>query len=77
MALDIHAITLDLDDTIWPIAPAIDRAEAALDAWLLAQCGVVIKTPSLLSAWSAIFNPRLRFVLVGAPRRERRLLRQR
>jgi FMN hydrolase / 5-amino-6-(5-phospho-D-ribitylamino)uracil phosphatase len=35
MDLDIHAITLDLDDTIWPIAPAIDRAEAALDAWLL------------------------------------------
>jgi len=35
MALDIRAITLDLDDTIWPIAPAIDRAEAALDAWLL------------------------------------------
>jgi len=35
MALDIHAITLDLDDTIWPVAPAIDRAEAALDAWLL------------------------------------------
>jgi len=37
MALDIHAITLDLDDTIWPVAPAIDRAEAALDAWLLAN----------------------------------------
>ena len=31
---DIQAITLDLDDTIWPIAPAIDRAEAALEAWL-------------------------------------------
>jgi 2-haloalkanoic acid dehalogenase type II len=35
MALDIRAITLDLDDTIWPIAPAIDRAETALDGWLL------------------------------------------
>ena len=35
MPLDIRAITIDLDDTIWPIAPAIDRAEAALDAWLL------------------------------------------
>ena len=33
----IHAITLDLDDTIWPIGPAIDRAEAALDAWLIAH----------------------------------------
>ncbi|MBS0212135.1 MAG: HAD-IA family hydrolase [Proteobacteria bacterium] len=29
-----RAITLDLDDTLWPIAPAIDRAEAALEAWL-------------------------------------------
>jgi putative hydrolase of the HAD superfamily len=37
MALDIHAITHDLDDTIWPVAPAIVRAEAALDAWLLAN----------------------------------------
>ncbi len=33
----IRAITLDLDDTLWPIAPAIDRAEAALDAWLQAH----------------------------------------
>lgn len=30
----IRAITLDLDDTLWPIAPAIDRAEAVLHAWL-------------------------------------------
>ena len=28
------AITLDLDDTLWPVAPVIARAEAALDAWL-------------------------------------------
>jgi putative hydrolase of the HAD superfamily len=35
MAFPIRAITLDLDDTIWPIAPAIDRAEAALDAWMV------------------------------------------
>lgn len=34
MHLPIRAITIDLDDTIWPIAPAIVRAEAALDAWL-------------------------------------------
>src|SRR6187397_3238024 len=37
MPFTVRAITLDLDDTIWPIAPAIDRAEAALDAWLLAR----------------------------------------
>ncbi len=29
------ALTLDLDDTLWPVAPAIERAEAALHAWLL------------------------------------------
>ena len=28
------AITLDLDDTVWPIGPVIARAELALDAWL-------------------------------------------
>ncbi|WP_332775678.1 HAD family hydrolase [Polaromonas sp.] len=30
----IKAITLDLDDTLWPIWPAIERAEKALDNWL-------------------------------------------
>jgi putative hydrolase of the HAD superfamily len=30
----IKAISLDLDDTLWPVWPAIERAEAALDAWL-------------------------------------------
>lgn len=30
----ILAISLDLDDTLWPIAPAIEAAERALDAWL-------------------------------------------
>jgi haloacid dehalogenase superfamily, subfamily IA, variant 3 with third motif having DD or ED/haloacid dehalogenase superfamily, subfamily IA, variant 1 with third motif having Dx(3-4)D or Dx(3-4)E len=28
------ALTLDLDDTLWPIWPAIARAEAVLHAWL-------------------------------------------
>jgi putative hydrolase of the HAD superfamily len=28
------ALTLDLDDTLWPIAPAIAAAEAALATWL-------------------------------------------
>ncbi len=30
----IRAITLDLDDTLWPIWPTITRAENALQAWL-------------------------------------------
>ena len=37
MSFPVRAITLDLDDTLWPIAPAIDRAEAALDAFLAAH----------------------------------------
>jgi putative hydrolase of the HAD superfamily len=30
----IRALTLDLDDTLWPIAPVIRRAEAVLHEWL-------------------------------------------
>ncbi len=30
----VRAITLDLDDTLWPIAPTIVQAEAQLQAWL-------------------------------------------
>jgi len=30
----IQAITLDLDDTLWPIMPVIVRAEQTLQAWL-------------------------------------------
>lgn len=30
----IRAVTLDLDDTLWAIAPAIERAERRLDDWL-------------------------------------------
>ena len=30
----IRAITLDLDDTLWPIWPTIERAEAVLQQWL-------------------------------------------
>jgi FMN hydrolase / 5-amino-6-(5-phospho-D-ribitylamino)uracil phosphatase len=33
----IKAITLDLDDTLWPVWPTIGRAEAALQAWLAAH----------------------------------------
>ena len=30
----IRAITLDLDDTLWPVWPTIERAEGALAGWL-------------------------------------------
>lgn len=33
----IRAITLDLDDTLWPVWPTIERAEAALRNWLGAR----------------------------------------
>ncbi|MEX8519103.1 MAG: HAD family hydrolase [Leptothrix sp. (in: b-proteobacteria)] len=33
----VRALTLDLDDTLWPIAPVIERAEAVLHDWLLRQ----------------------------------------
>ncbi|GAB2498148.1 HAD family hydrolase [Arenimonas alkanexedens] len=32
------ALSLDLDDTLWPIWPAIERAELALDAYLREHC---------------------------------------
>jgi len=34
MTFPVRAITLDLDNTLWPIAPVIARAEDRLDAWL-------------------------------------------
>lgn len=34
MRFPVHAITLDLDDTIWPIGPVIVRAETAMGEWL-------------------------------------------
>jgi putative hydrolase of the HAD superfamily len=33
-----RALSLDLDDTLWPIWPAIERAELALDAFLREHC---------------------------------------
>lgn len=33
----IRALTLDLDDTLWPIWPTIARAETALQDWLAAR----------------------------------------
>jgi putative hydrolase of the HAD superfamily len=36
--MDFIAISLDLDDTLWPIAPAILRAEERLHDWLAHNC---------------------------------------
>ncbi|MBD8525489.1 HAD-IA family hydrolase [Pseudoxanthomonas sp. CAU 1598] len=39
----IRAITLDLDDTLWPIAPVIERAEHAVQAYFAEYCPEVAK----------------------------------
>jgi putative hydrolase of the HAD superfamily len=54
MSFPVRAITLDLDDTLWPIAPAIDRAEAALDAWMAEHA------PAAAARWPLDARQRLR-----------------
>lgn len=39
------AISFDLDDTLWPIAPVMQRAEQRLHAWLVEHC------PRTAHAW--------------------------
>ncbi|HEY6545129.1 MAG TPA: HAD family hydrolase, partial [Dokdonella sp.] len=46
MRARILAVSLDLDDTLWPIAPAIDAAERALDDWLRTH------HPGVAETWS-------------------------
>lgn len=36
--MPIRAITFDLDDTLWPVAPVIEQAERAMHAWLAEHC---------------------------------------
>ncbi len=33
-SVHIRALTLDLDDTLWPVLPALERADQAVDDWL-------------------------------------------
>lgn len=49
----IQAITLDLDDTLWPVWPTIRKAEAALHDWLLANVpntAALLDTPESMRA---------------------------
>lgn len=46
---DIRAITIDLDDTLWPVQPAIEAAENRLHAWLSAHCPGVARVHSVES----------------------------
>jgi putative hydrolase of the HAD superfamily len=43
--VSIRALTLDLDDTLWPVLPALERADQAVDAWLRQH------HPDVASAW--------------------------
>jgi len=36
--MKITAITLDLDDTLWPIAPVMEQADLALQHWFEQHC---------------------------------------
>ncbi|RYF67145.1 MAG: HAD family hydrolase, partial [Comamonadaceae bacterium] len=47
----ISAISLDLDDTLWPVWPTIERAERVLHAWLVKQApktAALLLTPGVL-----------------------------
>lgn len=54
----IRAVTFDLDDTLWDVRPAIERAERELRAWLEAHC------PDMAAAHDrdALFRIRSRLV---------------
>lgn len=41
MTATLRAITIDLDETLWPVGPVIAKAEAALTAWMLAHAPAV------------------------------------
>lgn len=43
--MPIRAVTLDLDDTLWPVLPALIEAEHCVDRWLQQH------HPSVASAW--------------------------
>ena len=46
-ALPPRCITFDLDDTLWPCAPAIERAERALHAFLAERCPAIASQYSI------------------------------
>jgi FMN hydrolase / 5-amino-6-(5-phospho-D-ribitylamino)uracil phosphatase len=50
-----RALTLDLDDTLWPVWPAIERAERRVHAWLAEHA------PRAAAKYDAIGLRRLRF----------------
>lgn len=64
-ARPIRGITLDLDDTLWPIEPTIQRAERVAHEWL------GVRAPAVVAAWS-ILRLRERRLEIHAARPELR-----
>ena len=62
MGFPVHAITLDLDDTIWPIGPVIVRAENALGEWLRAKDSCLDHQPRDVSASDPAADSAIRIV---------------
>jgi putative hydrolase of the HAD superfamily len=55
--MSIQALSLDLDDTLWPIAPVIARAENELHAWFAANApatAAMFDVPTLVRLRDAI-----------------------
>jgi putative hydrolase of the HAD superfamily len=69
----IKAIVLDLDDTLWPIAPVINRAEKALARWIVDNAPAVaaqwdVNTLKLLRASLVAADPQLKNDVMGLRR---------
>lgn len=58
--MTLHAITLDLDDTLWPVGPTIRNAEAEANAWF------AVHAPRVLEQWDGPRRMRLRQQIVDA-----------
>lgn len=55
-ARGIHAVTLDLDDTLWPIWPTIERAERVLLEWLRQHAPATAQSLQTAEAVRAVRN---------------------
>ena len=67
---DIKVVAFDLDDTLWPIAPTIDRAERAMTDWIASHYPHVvgqfdINTLRLLRASLLAQDPTLKNNVLG------------
>ena len=58
--MTFKAVTLDLDDTLWPVWPTIRGAEAAANAWFADHA------PSVLEVWNGDARMALRQRIVAA-----------